>query len=39
MSLFQFMNDHPWWTAIYLSIICITVADIVKYWKDDGHDE
>ena len=31
MMFLSFIEQHPWWTLIYLLIICASVENIVKY--------
>jgi len=26
MTLIQYIDAHPWWTLLYLFIICVTVS-------------
>lgn len=38
MSLFDFLHLHPWWSLVYLLIVCAAIPSLKFSFKRDGKD-
>lgn len=39
MTLFDYMDKHPWYALFYTLIILESIGSYLKYWRDTGTKE